>query len=407
VNLLISVMKFGMYLVLLILLLALVPRADSVIKQNYGGNIKVAEDLLERVNSYELFRSEKNTLRPLYPLPFKLEGSTATLDLTSLNPDQRSEIEKSVLSLGDTSNPCHWILDYPNLGHEHATSISIEENHFVVSSSEPDLLPFLLNSSCLVPDKLSFLIPFKQTQFGFEANPSCLAGRPFLDSISSVVVDSANPYLSFKLNDVDVFSLPEDRFQQVANDPEIRIQDGPRYYLYFKTSNLTAEEVFHLTGFIHLKEAAAAVLNDHLEILLGSIQGTEADVSAQKHVSFFYPSEYPYRIIGERLSLQFKEAGIPVDSKHVPGNTPTIELEYIPIQDSDFDAFRYHLLLNEFKTRSTQPWYEEWDQLESSGAIVPLLIHTSRIAIRKNIQDIRTRQDGFPDFANCWILQKP
>jgi hypothetical protein len=51
-------------------------------------------------------------------------------------------------------------------------------------------------------------------------------GPAFLDSISPVTIDPANPYLSFKLNDVDVFLLPEDRFQQAFNDPELKIQNG-------------------------------------------------------------------------------------------------------------------------------------------------------------------------------------
>jgi MarR-like DNA-binding transcriptional regulator SgrR of sgrS sRNA len=60
-----------------------------------------------------------------------------------------------------------------------------------------------------------------------------------------------------------------------------------------------------------------------------------------------------------------------------------------------------------FQNPIDEAWYDEWDKLESSEAIVPLLIHVSRVAVRKNIQDIRSRADGFPDFADCWIFQKP
>jgi MarR-like DNA-binding transcriptional regulator SgrR of sgrS sRNA len=112
-------------------------------------------------------------------------------------------------------------------------------------------------------------------------------------------------------------------------------------------------------------------------------------------------------LIGERLLLQLKEAGVSAEKRSLPGNAPVIELEFAQIQENDFDVFRYHLLKTQLKTRSTQSWFDEWDQLESSGKLVPLLIYKSRIAIRKNIQGIQIQPAGFPDFANCWILQKP
>ncbi len=388
------------------ILVASAPIADSVIKQNYGGNLKVAEDLLEGINSQQLAVVQNNTLKSVYPFPLLLEGSTAAFDLSSLNPDQLSEIVDGVRSMSDLSSPCHWILDYPYPGHEHATSISVEENRLVVRGTQAEDLPAILSSSCLVPGPLRFLSPFKQTQFGFEANPNCLAGRPFVDSVSAVAVDSTNPYLSFKLNDVDVFSIPEDRFQQVANDPEVRILEGPRTYLFFRTSRLTPEQMLRVTDSIDLKGAAGAVLNDHLEIIFSSAGDAIPKVSLPASISFSYPSEFPYRLIGERLLLQMKEAGISVD-KRSPGNGGAIELEYVPVQEMDQDVFRYHLLRNQFKIRSSRPWYEDWDQLEASGTIVPLLIHTSRIATREIIQEFRMKPDGFPDFANCWMCHQP
>lgn len=384
----------------------LVPDADSVIKQNYGGNLKVAEDLLERVNSHQLVVSQDNDLKPVYPIPLVLEGSTAVFDLGPLNPDQRSEIEEGVHSLGDPSSPCHWILDYPYPGHEHSTTISVEKNQLIVHCAQAEDLPAILSSSCLVPGSLRFLSPFKQTQYGIEANPNCLAGRPFLDSVSAVVVDSTNPYLSFKLSDVDVFSIPEDRFQQVANDPQVRILEGLQYYLFFRTSRMTPEQILQVTGNIDLKAAAGAVLNDHIKVMFAAAGDAAPKVTLPAGISFSYPSEFPYQLIGERLLMQMKEAGIPVE-KRSAGNAAALEMEYVPVLEGDLDVFRYHLLKDQFKIRSNRPWYEEWDQLESSGTIVPLLIHISRIAARENIQEFRVKPDGFPDFANCWIWHQP
>jgi hypothetical protein len=277
----------------------------------------------------------------------------------------------------------------------------------VIHTEEPDFLNAVLSSSCLAPSKLAFLNPYIETQFGWEANLRCIAGRPFLDSISPVTIDPANPYLSFKLNDVDVFLLPEDRFQQATNDPELKIQNGPRSYLYLETRNLKPEQVLRLTGSLDVKQAAAGALNDHLEVEFSSDRTSQTNVSIPAKISFLYPSEFPYRLIGERLTLQFQEAGVSIDNKTPATNAPVIELESAPMEGSDFDVFRYHLLKDRMRIQSDQAWFDEWDRLESSGVIVPLLIHISRVAVRKSIQDIGPRADGFPDFANCWILQKP
>jgi GxxExxY protein len=84
-----------------------------------------------------------------------------------------------------------------------------------------------------------------------------------------------------------------------------------------------------------------------------------------------------------------------------------VELKVASIEQSDLDLFRYQLLRSKFSGNLAGSWYEAWDELESSGKLVPLLIYTGRIAVRNDIVNLRVRPDGFPDFANCWILQKP
>lgn len=386
------------------LLLIPIP-AKSVMKQNYGGNLKVAEDLLNKINTSELVTPAPDQAPSLTLLSVQVDGSKATILLGNMDSDNKAEIEKGILSLKDSADPCHWILDYPHLGHEHTTSITLEKSDVVIQCSDPDILPAILNSGCVLPSDLPVAIPFKQTQFGLEANPKCISGRPFVDSITPVSVDSSNPYLSFKLNDVDVFSIPEDRFQQISSDPEIRIQEGPKYYLYLETSNLKAEQALSLVSRLNLEEAAGAVLNHHLETLLSA--GGEQNDLLPTNISFLYPSEYPFRIVGDRLLLQWKEAGIAVGNKSTSGNGAVVELKVASIEQPDLDLFRYQLLKSKFSGNMNGPWYEAWDELESSGKLVPLLIYTSRIAVRNEIVDLRVRPDGFPDFANCWILQKP
>ena len=393
-----------LFCALLFLILFIAFPAWSVLKQNYGGNLKVAEDLLSKVNATDLVLTA-NEMPSLTPLSVQVDGPKAAIHLGNLDSDSKAEIEQGVLSLNDSSDPCHWILDYPQLGHEHTTSITVEKDHVVVQCSDPDILPTILNSGCVLPSDLAVVIPFRQTQFGLEANPKCISGRPFADSITPVSVDSSNPYLSFKLNDVDVFSIPEDRFQQISSDPEIRIHDGPQYYLYLETSNLTAEQALSLVSRLNLEEAAGGVLNHHLETLLSA--GGEQNVSPPANISFVYPSEYPFRIVGERFLLQWKEAGISVTNKSTAGNSVVVELKVASIEQSDLDLFRYQLLRSKFSGNLTGSWYEAWDELESSGKLVPLLIYTSRIAARNDIVNLRVRPDGFPDFASCWILQKP
>lgn len=393
-----------LFCALLFLILFIAFPARSVMKQNYGGNLKVAEDLLSKVSASELVAPAINQTPSLTPLSVQVDGSKATILLGNLNSDSKAEIEQGVLSLNNPSNPCHWILDYPQLGHEHTTSITVEKDYIVIQCSDPDTLPTILNSGCVLPSDLAVAIPFRQTQFGLEANPKCISGRPFVDSITPVSVDSSNPYLSFKLNDVDVFSIPEDRFQQISSDPEIRIQDGLQYYLYLETSNLTAEQALFLVSRLNPEEAAGGVLNHHLETLLSA--GGEQNVSQSSNISFLYPSEYPFRIVGERFLLQWKEAGISVATS-TSGNGAVVELKVASIEQADIDLFRYQLLKNKFSGNLAGLWYEAWDELESSGKLVPLLIYKSRIAVRNDIVNLRVRPDGFPDFANCWILRKP
>ena len=246
--------------------------------------------------------------------------------------------------------------------------------------------------------------PFRKTQFGYEANPGCLGGRPFLDSITPVPVDPVNPYLSFKLKDVDVIQVPEDRFHQVSNDPDITVLPGPRYFLYLKSSGLTEEQMAQITASIDVKELSRTVLNDHVDILFSS--PVLVTSTMRPAILFSYPSEDPYRLLGERIAIQLKGSGFPVSQTGAP-NMPELRLFASPIVESDLDLFRYHLLKARPGSDDPRPWYEQWDDLEGSGKLVPLLIHITRIAARKSLLDLQIRSNGMPDFANWWLLQTP
>lgn len=376
---------------LLIIAVLLFFTADGLpaLKKKYGGNLRVAEELLADVRDTDL--------------PFKLLQNDGSLqvDLSLLNPDQLVEIEKYLQSLQDSSHPCHWLLDYPYLDHHHVSSIVLENRFLTLRSSTSESLRPLLSSSCLLPPDWYPLQAFRKTQFGYEANWECLAGRPFLDSITPVPVDPINPYLSFKLKDIDIIPVPEDRFQQIAADPEIALMPGLKYFLYFKSSGLSPAEIFEIISAINITELARTALNEHAEVILPV---SNAEPSGDRFsFRFDFPAENPYRLMGERLELQLKDAGFTIANTAFDRN---LTLAYAPFVHRNDDLFRYHLLIAESQTDS-RLWFERWNELQQSGRLVPLMIHVSRIAFRKNIQDLFTRPNGLPDLANCWLLPQP
>jgi hypothetical protein len=375
----------------------------SAWKRQYGGNVKVAEELLAQIRSQELFTPFEDGFLPLFPLDHRKEEDRFEINLSPLNPDQITEWEKYLQSFQDSSHPCHWILDFPSYSHEHSTSIVLEDMKLILRNFDSDSLNTVLTSSCLAPPEWNLIVPFRKTQFGFEANADCLAGRPFLDSITPVPVDPMNPYLSFKLNDVDVIPVPEERYAQISNDPDIAILPGPRQLIYLKTTGLTEEQVTSITAAINLQELAKSVLNNHVEILF---PGAGAELQTKPFAfSLRFPPEDTYGLMGERLLIQWKDAGFTVS--HEANRNPTVEVMVAPIRENDFALFRYRLLKKEGWANDSGKWFEIWDHLEASGRLVPLMIHITRIAYRKNLQELKTRSSGMPDFANCWLIRNP
>jgi len=375
----------------LILLFAL--PALCVLRQQYGGNVKVAADLLEDVTSLTL---------PESGIPYHADGQTLTIDFQNLNPDTATDIEKTFLAIQDSNNACHWIQDYPYLDHTHSTSIQQDETRIIsIHSDDPATIETLLNSSCLLGNKLDALHPFERTQYGYEANTDCLAGRPFLDSISPVVVDPVNPYLSFKLGDVDVISVPEDRFAQASADPQCTLIYGPKYVLYLRMEGFSPEQLSQLMNAINLKELSRAVLNDHVEILMASSSNNGQQQKIQ--AVFQNVPDGPYRLLGDRLKLQLEESGFEFSEKSAQRS---IRLLAQPVH-GNFDLTAYQIIRSNFPDQTNGVWKDSWDRLRSSGKLLPLLIHTTRVAVRTKIIDLKTRADGRLNFADCWIKQMP
>jgi hypothetical protein len=273
----------------------------------------------------------------------------------------------------------------------------MEAGTLIVESEEPDYLHAILTSRCLPPGQVELFQAFRKTQFGYEANTNCIYGRPFLDSITPSPIDPANPYLSFKLNDVDVLPVPEERFQQIRSDSELNVIDGPSFFVYLTTWNLKAEDVARLTSGTRIAEIAKVVLNDHAEILLS--QPVSSGIPASKtNVEFKVSQEDPYRLLGERLILEWQELGFTQGN----GTPAKIEVNAQEVIERDQDLFRYDILRTQFHVTGSKPWFEVWDEMESSGKIVPLLFHKTRIALRKNV--VNSRSNGNFDFANAWII---
>ncbi len=385
-------------LILLILLLA--SPVYSLRKPHFGGNLRIADTLIETINRRAIFNVNGEEIKALIPVPTEIRDKEVRLDFSGLNPEWLIDIEKSVASIQDHENSCHWILDYPFFDHRHPNQFQMESGILIIQSEEAEYLQAILTSPCLPPSDIEPFQAYRKTQFGFEANANCISGRPFLDSITPTPVDPANPYLSFKLNDVDVLPVPEERFQQINSDSELNVVQGPSYFVYLITSGLQPEEIARLTLETSVGEIAKAVLNDHAEVMMA--QQSSNHSGAQKAVEFKVPDEDPYRLLGERLVLEWQELGFTAAASGASGN-PKIEIAAQKVSEKDQDLFRYNLLRTKFHPRGSRPWFEIWDEMEASGKLVPVLIHTTRIAARKNVVNLGVNGDSL-DLADTWII---
>src|SRR5262249_48337652 len=291
------------------------------------------------------------------------------LDLSFLDPTAQLEVEQAVSRVQETTHPCHWILDYPYLSHQHPTTLEYQDGKLVLQTSDEDTLTALMNSPCLLPESFGFTQTFHKTQFGYEANEQCRAGRPFLSSITPVAVDPVNPYLSFKLNDVDVIPVPEERFQIVSQDADAAILAGPRFFVYLKFANLSAAQVQALMSAIQVQEIVSAVLNDHAEVPANLTASQSATPLTGMKIHLTAPSEQPYGLIGDRIEVQWKQAGIQVDRDVPIHGAPQAELNFKPIDQASEDLFRYLFLRNELKISDDRPWFDVWDELLNSGKL--------------------------------------
>lgn len=395
-------MKSSILLTVIFAVLLTTP-AGSLIKRNYGGNIRVADVLTDRIDQYELW-AQSESFKPVVPLPYEINETSASLDLSSINPEWLAEVETAILNLQDQNNDCHWILDYPYFDHRHPTQVTIESGKITVMTQEPDFLQAILSSTCMNPAEVEALRPFRKTQFGFEANQNCIAGRPYLDSITPAPIDPANPYLAFKLNDVDVIPVPEERFLQMLGDPEVKIIPAMRYYIYLQTSGFTQQEAAALIESTPAAQVARAVLNDHAEILIAEPKAARQVLS--KGVRFIIPQDEPYSLFAQRLIVGWEQLGY----KAAPAtdeSAPAVIIAVEQIAENTEDAFRYRLLRDRLMVSETRPWFEIWDEMEAAGTLIPVLIHQSMIAARFNIRDLKAKPDGSPDFANAWIYPRP
>jgi hypothetical protein len=390
---------------MLALLVVLANPAESVLKPQYGGSLKVSEDLLKGLDTPAYFDVQDETITPLVPLDIQISESSISINFKNFNDSDRRNLKEWTASVQDYSNPCHWMLDYPYLNHTHPNSIRYEEDVYRVETADGDSLRILLQSSCLLPASLHALKPFTQTQFGFEANQQSIGGRPFLNAIIPTSIDPLNPFLSLKLKDVDLIAVTEERFQEIKNDPDIAMYPGPKTFLFLKISNLDPMEIADITRALDPQELAHSVLNDHAEILLTREITKGVPPVSPKAFSVVVPSENPYRLLGERLIVQLEEAGLNV-SRNNPAESRRMELKAVQILENNFDLARYLLLRVEFPNAGgDQSWFEIWDEMEAQGKMISLLIHQTRIAAPKNLENLKAFGNGMPDFSNAWILE--
>src|SRR5262249_54898132 len=151
-----------------------------------------------------------------------------------------------------------------------------------------------------------------------------------------------------------------------------------------------------------VQEIVSAVLNDHAEVPANLTASQSATPLTGMKIHLTAPSEQPYGLIGDRIEVQWKQAGIQVDRDVPIHGAPQAELNFKPIDQASEDLFRYLFLRNELKISDDRPWFDVWDELLNSGKLQPLLTYTSKIAARKIIRDLSIKADGLPDFANCW-----
>jgi hypothetical protein len=385
---------------LIILILLLASPVYSLRKPYYGGNLRIADTLVNEIDSQPIFEVNGEEIKALIPVPVEIQEQEVRLDFSALNPDWVVELEKSVAAIQDPQNSCHWILDYPYFDHRHPNRFEMESGVLVIQSDEADFLQAILTSPCLPPSRSEPLRAYRKTQFGFEANTNCISGRPFLDSITPTPVDAANPYLSFKLNDVDVLPVPEERFHQISTDTELNVVEGPSYFIYLITSNMDSGKVLALTSQTRVGEIAKVVLNDHAEMMVAE-QSSPTVSNSPTVVEFKIPEDDPYRLLGERLVLEWKDLGFTPAVKGEAANSK-VEIAALEVSEKNQDLFRYNLLRSRFNPSSQQPWFEIWDELEASGKLVPVLIHTTRIAARKNVMDLGVNGDSL-NLADTWI----
>jgi hypothetical protein len=149
--------------------------------------------------------------------------------------------------------------------------------------------------------------------------------------------------LSFKLNDVDVLPVPEERFQQIQSDADLNVVEGSSYFVYLTTSNMTAEDIARLTSGNSIAEIAKVVLNDHAEILLTQ-SSTLTTPASKTNVEFKIAQDDPYRLIGERLILEWQELGFTQSN----GAASQVEMKVQEVTEPDQDLFRYNILRKQF-----------------------------------------------------------
>jgi hypothetical protein len=183
-------------------------------------------------------------------------------------------------------------------------------------------------------------------------------------------------------------------------DAELKLFPGMKHFLYSKTSGLTQQEVAYVLQNIDVQELIRTVLNGHAEASLTRSPDSSA-AQMNLRVSFTIPVDDPYRLLVQRMIVQLQDARITVDPQIKESRS--IEFVVAPMTESDIDISRYLLLRNDLKISTPGEWFDEWDELEASGKIVPLMIYQSWNAARRQIQDLRVRENGMTEFSNCWL----
>src|SRR5262249_29774478 len=105
-------------------------------KPHFGGNIRVATDLLDGIGSQMIFRSSETASIPLLQIPYEKTQTRLSLDLSFLDPTAQLEVEQAVSRVQETTHPCHWILDYPYLSHQHPTTLEYQDGKLVLQTSD-------------------------------------------------------------------------------------------------------------------------------------------------------------------------------------------------------------------------------------------------------------------------------